>query len=272
MERLLIHAENQTLLWNLIRQCPLWNEFSGVFPGKQETWFRQCIADRYDALVSTPPPADNPPLPKNEWLLRQNKETIQYMMADLRRLLGKPAPTMASPIQKQAAPPLFPGISESTTLAYTSAREYDKPAISAFDLEQERKAKHERAKQQFDQFRTEYNTLFQTSTPKTPVFSEQIEEQKLTTQSMDELLKWQQDMRERDIGLVGPPPAKATATSATATNPNKIAILPKDERESIKHEIIELISAQQDSGVKKVSWASEPAAQSSTPVHAVFEM
>ena len=271
MERLLIHAENQTLLWNLIRQCPLWNEFSGVFPGKQETWFRQCIADRYDALVSTPPPADNPPLPKNEWLLRQNKEIIQYMMADLRRLLGKPEPVLAT-TQKQAAPPLFPGISESTTLAYTSAREYDKPAISAFDLEQERKAKHERAKQQFDQFRTEYNTLFQTSTPKTPVFSEQFEEQKLTTQSMDELLKWQQDMRERDIGLVGPPPAASTTHTNPNTNTNKIAILPKDERETIKHEIIELISAQQESGVKKVSWAPDQVVPSSPAVHAVFEM
>lgn len=270
MDRLLIHAENQTLLWNLIRQCPLWTEFSGVFPGKQETWFRQCMADRYDALVSNPPPKDDPPLPKHEWLLRQNKETIQYMIADLRRLLGKPEPVLAT-TPKQTAPPLFPGISESTTLAYTSAREYDKPAISAFDLEQERKAKHERAKQQFDQFRTEYNTLFQTSTPKTPVFSEQIEEQKLTTQSMDELLKWQQDMRERDIGLVGPPPAAATAKTPS-TNSTKIAILPKDERETIKHEIIELISAQQDSGVKKVSWAPDQVVPSSPAVHAVFEM
>ena len=252
MERLLIHAENQTLLWNLIRKCPLWPEFSGVFTGKQEAWFRQCMAECYDASVGS---VDNPPLPKHEWLLRQNKETIQYMIASMRRLLGHT--DVGHTPSKVDSPALVNGLSESTTLAYTSTREYDKPAISAFDLEQERKSKQDIAKQQFDQFRTEYNSLLQSSTPSTPVFSEQLEEEKLTTKSMDELLKWQQDMRERDAGLVGPPPATTS----------KIAILPKDERETIKHEIIELISAQTtaipfssggsgNSGVKTVSWGS----------------
>jgi len=132
-------------------------------------------------------------------------------------------------------------------------------------MEQERKAKHDAAKRQFEQFQTEYNSLLQSPTPATPVFSEQMEEEKITMKTMDELLKWQQEMRERDIGLVGPPPS--TAPSESQPNPiQKLSISPKDELETIKHEIIEIISAKtQDESLqrdnmdgakpKQVSWA-----------------
>ena len=53
MERLFIHIENQTVLWNLIQRSSRWNEFSRVLQQRPEDWFRKCIEkpkDEADAI------------------------------------------------------------------------------------------------------------------------------------------------------------------------------------------------------------------------------
>jgi hypothetical protein len=264
--RLFIHPENQTILWNLIQKCPLWPEFSRVFPGKQEKWFRESMAELYDAIRAHPSSDADFSGKKEQWILQKNKDALQWMADRLRKLLGKEelsssvsSVSSSSPelvyVHPSSRPSGVSSVSGSSLDFPPLQRNYDIPPLSAFDLEQERKAKQERGKQEFEKFQREYNTLLQPTTPFAPVFSEEKEEDKITMSEMDKLLKWQQEMRDRDIGLVGPP----TATPGGGF-----------ERDSIKSEITELLSAKKEK--KTVSWSETPGDLAESPPAVVFNL
>jgi hypothetical protein len=242
MERLFIHPENQTVLWNLIQRSAYWNEFSRVLKQPPEEWFRRCIETQYRRICSS---ANTPELSKKEWLLSKNKETIRMMTDEILSVIRPTntgatntgvvvgqsslstgmnvgidhrnnmdprnsiyARTSVDPRVDMSKPPtmdkMYSTIEESPTLVYSSSRNYDIPPISAFDMEQERKAKYEKAKLEFEQYQSQYNRLLQPLTPPAPDFSESAPQSKIA--NMEELLIIQQKMRETDYDMFSPPP------------------------------------------------------------------
>lgn len=244
MERLFIHPENQTVLWNLIQRSAYWNEFTRVSKQPTEEWFRRCIETQYRRISSN---SNTLELSKKEWLLTQNKETIRMMTAEIMAVVHptKAGATNAGATNagvvgqsnvasrvtgmnvgmdprnsidsrtgagvdprvdtsKPSMDKMYSTIEESPTLVYSSSRNYDIPPISAFDMEQERKAKYEKAKVEFEQYQSQYNRLLQPLTPPAPDFSDSAPQSKIA--NMEELLIIQQKMRETDYDMFSPPP------------------------------------------------------------------
>jgi hypothetical protein len=109
-------------------------------------------------------------------------------------------------------------------------------------MEQERKAKYEKAKVEFEQYQSQYNRLLQPLTPPAPDFSESAPQSKIA--NMEELLIIQQKMRETDYDMFSPPP-------------------PPD-RDNIRKEVVEVIDKNIDPKInehkdnidkKSVSWS-----------------
>lgn len=83
-----IHPNNQTLLWNLLHKNPL---VSTIFPinpinpkisqSSKNDWFKQIISQIYSTL---------PPTISNDVLLNKNKETLVFMINDLKKRIKEP--------------------------------------------------------------------------------------------------------------------------------------------------------------------------------------
>jgi hypothetical protein len=87
---LFIHKENQTLLWQLIHETPLWCAFEQAYRSHTELWFRNIISQFYDKhweKYSTQPMSVGD-------LKQINKEVITYMIADIKKSVS---PTSAPP-------------------------------------------------------------------------------------------------------------------------------------------------------------------------------
>ena len=73
-----IHPNNQTLLWNLLHKNPL---ISQISPSSKNNWFKNIISQIYSTL---------PPTISNEVLLNKNKETLVFMINDLKKRIKEP--------------------------------------------------------------------------------------------------------------------------------------------------------------------------------------
>ena len=221
---LFIHPENQTLLWNLIQRSKHWNEFSRVLQQRPELWFRNCIEKQYTLICSRPAQRGSEDntlgLSPREWLFSQNKEVIQRMNIEINTLLY-PISVKESPPPPVVAEKMYSTVEESPTLVYSSSRNYDIPPISAFDMEQERKSKYEKAKTDFENYQSQYNRLLQPFAPPAPDFSESVSQPKIA--NMEELLIIQQKMRETDYDMFSPPPP-SPVSSETGTNAGREAV------------------------------------------------
>jgi len=246
---------------------------------------------------------------KKAWILERNKEALFFMSEDLRRLLGHATnePSLNSihpnltnidstPIESlgkeivqehsySMATGLIPtgliptepiridSLKESSQLAPTAPRTYDKPPISAFDVEAEKKAKREQAEREFEQYQNQYNGLLKRNVPTAPVFSEHLTDEKIL--NMDELLQQQIAMRERDVSMVSLPSVVPPTSTSSILKPTTIQIgEPLDSSEFVsdvlKNEIIEIIDRAsieslptlepgRTSAPKKVEWSmAEP--------------
>ena len=257
MERLFIHIENQTVLWNLIQRSSHWGEFSRVLKQRPEDWFRSCIEKQYTHICNYEKKHPTLEKSKKSWILEQNKEAIRMMTADMLSHLSK-RPGVSSKQPPSYTPSstekMYNTIEESPSLVYSSSRNYDIPPISAFDMEQERKAKYEKAKIEFEQYQSQYNRLLQPLTPPSPDFGENIPQSKIA--NMEELLIIQQKMRDTDYDMFSPPPPQNTSvkteSSTTTTN----------TRENIRQEVVEVIGKsindtfiQIEPEKKTVSWS-----------------
>jgi hypothetical protein len=221
MERLFIHIENQTVLWNLIQRSSRWNEFSRVLNQRPEDWFRKCIETQYTHICNNEKRHPTLEISKKGWLLQQNKEAIRIMTADMVSHLSKRPDILPkqSGYNIPSSEKMYNTIEESPTLVYSSSRNYDIPPISAFDMEQERKSKYEKAKVEFEQYQSQYNRLLQPFTPPPPDFSESVPQSKIA--NMEELLIIQQKMRETDYDMFSPPPPPPSTTN-TITNSSEL--------------------------------------------------
>jgi hypothetical protein len=284
---LFIHRENQRILWDIIHQSPLWEPFSRVVVSSSTTpekWFQQMIEKEYNSLLQ----ARNEDMTEDSfvWLSSTNKSFIQRMIRNISSRVYATTPKTAPTIDSVSGMPvsfgydnspfansytnmslsssLSPsssslsspsqGINDSPTLVYSAPRNYDTPHISAFDVERERKEKQDKAKREFEAYQNQYNSLLVTNVPTAPVFNETLQMEKIT--NMDELLKQQQEMRERDSRIVSSAPLPATQTVGMSVSRSGFV-----DRDNIKQEVMNVFLQQNhrekppiDTSKKTVSW------------------
>lgn len=281
---LFLHNENQTILWKTICKSSSWNTFTRVIPMSPETWFRNIIEQRYTEILSEPRP-DPLVITRVQWLRQTNINTIERLVSSIMSYMS-PASTATEIASLPPASSNMPSnmmsfshtnmdkvgtinaigsisgttyggattyMEETPTLVYTAPRKYDTPAISAFDVERERKEKQERAKREFESYQSQYNSLLARPVPTTPVFSEIAQPEERIT-NMDELLKQQHAMREQDVAAILPPPPTKEAMVVSTTPETS----PFVDRDNIKHEVLEAVlrnTEPTESNTKKnVSW------------------
>ena len=207
--------------------------------------FAKGTFDRKDEVsYENLPKISTPELSKKKWLLAQNKEVLQTMTSEIQEFVKY------SGGEAVANSKIYGGeaVANSPTLVYSSSRNYDIPPISAFDMEQERKAKYEKAKLEFEQYQTQYNRLLQPFTPPAPDFSETGAQSKIG--NMEELLIIQQKMRETDYDMFSPPP-------------------PPPDRENIRKEVEEGLDKKRPSSVKSDFGTTPPFDQIDTDKRSV---
>jgi hypothetical protein len=191
-----------------------------------EKWFQQMIEKEYSSLLQAK--IDDISADPVVWIRETNKSAIQRMVRYMSSRVYATTPTSASIAEGVPGRPIsaydtsrFSNSSvayanttlstgyanETPALVYSAPRNYDTPHISAFDVERERKEKQDKAKREFESYQTQYNSLLTMNTPTAPVFSENIQMEKIT--NMDELLKQQQEARENDARIVSSTPLPA---------------------------------------------------------------
>lgn len=229
---LFIHKENQTLLWQLIHETPLWPAFEQMYRSHTELWFRNIISQFYDKhweKYSTQPMSVGD-------LKQINKEVITYMIADIKKSV-LPATAMSSStmistlptsgnstvskelpdalksvrIERESDTTMVSGFNETIM---SRIAEYDKPPsqpngvaggfssgfqqlADTYNVEKEKEEKVRKAQQEFDDFQKRYTLGFERKPPPPIDFSEQLDGDKI--KNMDELVKRQLAEREKDL-------------------------------------------------------------------------
>jgi hypothetical protein len=166
-----LHIENISLLWQLLQKSPYLIEFSqNARPGYKEIWFRGVSEQFYEKWLS-----QNSRIPTNsKELLEMNKQALQYMVLDLKRLLGYFNP---APILKPVALSDMP----------------------SYNVAAERQQREELRSAQFNNYQTEYNRLLekpQIPDAKLPSLSG---DEKIT--NMEELVKQHLMLRDMDLAI-----------------------------------------------------------------------
>jgi hypothetical protein len=182
---LLIHRENQEILWNVLQSHARMMEFDRRFPGQKETWFRTSLGHFYDSL----PKSTTQTKETATQLLEKNKQAMEFLLADLGNRLGitKPGPPGSVSPTSPFAMPMDP-----------LARGYE-----PYEVNKEKQRKEQEKIANYSNYQTQYNSLFQRETPKTVDFSEPINDGKI--ENMDSLIRQQQVMRDQDIARFAPP-------------------------------------------------------------------
>jgi len=179
---LYVLPENQELLWNVISKNIYIRDFFAPYNAeKKNEWFKMIIRTFYDKYK-------NRHLTVND-LNNVNKETISYMIQNVREQMNQPVAKTSSPDNK--TPSYQPVNSYSITT----------PPIVA-DTRQEVYAK------EFEQRQIEYENLKKKTVPENVDFTEKAEDGVI--QNMDELIKIQMEQRAYERSLIPPPTSKPT--------------------------------------------------------------
>lgn len=161
-----IKPDNQTLLWNIIQQSPL---FQRLIPSERSKWFKNIIQYIYQN------DSDLLKIYTSEDLLSFNKKTIQIMLSDLAN--NKVLNDNIIPSQHNSIPPIIPLTTTSTTIL--------KKDISESNLSL------------FDQKNKEFNDIFKNNIPANIDFS--IKETDEPINDIERLVK--EHLKERDNEL-----------------------------------------------------------------------
>jgi hypothetical protein len=189
---LFIHKENQSLLWELIQLSPHWNDFSALYNGHTQLWFKNIMSVFYDKYwnmyCQVPMTVDD--------LKKINKEVILYMTNDIRKTLFL-QPTQ---VLRESETPTSFDLQSRMSL-------YDKPITAAqtqyeelkqtYDVTREKQEKAERAQKEFDEYQKRYSVGFEKKPPPPIDFSIQMDSERI--KNMDELVQQQLAERERDL-------------------------------------------------------------------------
>ena len=188
---LYVLPENQELLWNVISKNIYIQDFFAPYnPEKKNEWFKSIIRNFYERYkMQKLTVAD---------LNTVNKETITYMIQNVREQIGQPVAKTTTPTQ--ASP------------SYQPANSYAIPTPPIVpDTRQDIYAK------EFEQRQQEYANLNKKVAPANVNFTEKADDGVI--QNMDELVKQQMQQRAYEMSLIPPPPVNKVSQPASASAP-----------------------------------------------------
>jgi hypothetical protein len=235
--KLFIHKENQEILWNLISKTDSFKTL--LYQGyNMEAWFKSSIEKVHSNLSTM---NINPTNAKS--LLEVNKQTLIHMSEDLKNIINPKqiASLVSSPNPNNH---INPGLNPTMN-------NYSKP----YDPNAEREMKELIFQRKYDQYQNDYNKLLEKPTPPVIDFTIHSNEDKIA--NMDELLKMQQILREKDLAANPSPMASLipTQTQPPIIKPAKLQI--SNESLEIEPNITIEIESNTISPVEKsVSWSS----------------
>jgi hypothetical protein len=173
-----LHVENQKLLWQTLQKTPYLVEFTQKFMGHREEWYRGILEQFFTQWISQ---GGRVPTNARE-LLEINKMALQFMVADLKRLMGY-----------SSSPPI--PVSSQLTQNQIDIRPYDVAA--------ERKQREDAFSENFSKYQSEYNRLLER--PELPARILPAESGGEKIKNMEELVKEQSRLREMDFEKFLPP-------------------------------------------------------------------
>ena len=244
---LYIKSENQELLWRTIHKTPLVdNYFRAYAPGSRERWFQEIVKSFHQK---------NPAITSQDSLVRANRDTIAYMVAQLKASTATQNPTQnAIPPQNRQQPP---EPREPTTI-------YSRGSTTA--------ATRDEFADKFTIRQKEYEMMLQKPAIPEVEFSEKLEDGVI--QNMDELIQRQIKQRELDIANysplppvgVGPPSSNSSTSSPMSSSmpssmPSSMSSFGSSRKISIGEEL-------QSSHIESIVMA--PTAPFATPSSAPF--
>jgi hypothetical protein len=196
-----LHIENISLLWQLLQKSPYLIEFSqNARPGYKEIWFRGVSEQFYEKWLS-----QNSRIPSNsKELLEMNKQALQYMVLDLKRLLGYSSIRGLTTERRQVENSSIHGLTtERSQVENFNPAPILKPValsdMPSYNVAAERQQREELRSAQFNNYQTEYNRLLekpQLPDTKLPSLSG---DDKIT--NMEELVKQHLMLRDMDLAI-----------------------------------------------------------------------
>ena len=235
---LYVVPENQELLWNVISKNVYIQDFFAPYnPEKKNEWFKTIIRTFYERYkLQKLTVAD---------LNSVNKETISYMIQNIREQISQPVAKTTAPTQ--------------ATPSYQPANSYSIPTPPIVpDTRQDIYAK------EFEQRQQEYANLNKKVVPANVNFTEKADDGVI--QNMDELVKQQMQQRAYEMSLIPPPINKISQPSTQSPLPplvntfvqNNVQTAPPklqiDASSNIEISIEEIGSA---SNKKSVTWKTD---------------
>ena len=187
---LYVLPENQELLWNVISKNIYIQDFFAPYnPEKKNEWFKAIIRSFYERYkLQKLTVAD---------LNTVNKETISYMIQNVREQINQPVAKTTAPTQ--------------ATPSYQPANSYSIPTPPIVpDTRQDIYAK------EFEQRQQEYANLNKKVVPANVNFTEKADDGVI--QNMDELVKQQMQQRAYEMSMI-PPPINKVSQPATQPSP-----------------------------------------------------
>jgi predicted small secreted protein len=221
-----IDHNNQTILWNTIKNVDLLNEVFGNAENMKVSWFKNIIEFFYTSM------------PKNTVyesgvLVAKNKETIAYMIDNLKTIkntkINKNIHAIQSPpsnIQNQ-----FVGNNSPTSSIYSRDGTNRTNAFLA----------------NFSERQKEYENMIKKPAPPTEnIFEDKIEDSVIS--NMDELIKQHMKQREDELSMYAMPAPPGTLNQS---EPTGVQVSLKSPAPSIG------LTHPVETGEKKVIWATD---------------
>ena len=213
---LYIHSQNQELLWNTISKAPLFQIINTAY---REQWFKNIIKMFYEK---------NPLINDTNTLQIINKDTIQYMINDLKHIQQQKNQSQSLP----PTPPQYQNVSQSNTPLQTNS--YVPLEQNYMGKSELMERKQELSNNAFIQRQKEYEKMFEKPTVPEVNFKEKLDDEPIS--NMEELIERHKKERENELSQYSP----------------KIKIDNEIQPESIIKEIIPVGEPE-----KKVKWIDE---------------
>lgn len=176
---LFIHAQNQSLLWNIVSNMEITKAIFVEGSPQKSIWFKNIIEEFYIKYYGRNLSLDE--------LRELNRNVISYMVENLKTIYREAARPQARPQNVTAEP--------QTIYSRNAPLEYN---------------------EQFDLRQKEYETMVKKPLPPEVNFSENIKDEPIS--NMEELIKNQLQMREYEISSVPRPGPVNSVTLPTSNN------------------------------------------------------
>ena len=181
-KNLFVHFENQTILWNIIQISPLWPAFTETAIDK-DIWFRNIIKNMYEFHYSFSNDLLNHD-PK-EKLKMVNRETVQYMKKSIKEILSLSSPSSTP--------------TNSSSNDITSTYNRVNALAESYDVAKEKQRVSDESTKKYEEFKDKYTAGFNKPVPPQLNITQSSIDEKITSDSMDQLIKEQLLSREKDL-------------------------------------------------------------------------